>query len=66
MKRDVGVELLIEAFKEFVAKNNNNIEKTEEGAVRFLLDFLNDYRFLPYIYVDLLEEQILTAVPSPC
>ena len=39
---DVGVELLIEAFKEFAALNLNNddIEETEECAVELILDFL--------------------------
>ena len=37
---DIGVELLVEAFKEFTAKHEVDTEKTEEGAVQLILEFL--------------------------
>ena len=38
---DIGSELLIEAFKTFVDKAEAPIEKTQDAAVKFILDFLN-------------------------
>jgi hypothetical protein len=37
---DVGSELLIEAFKTFVAKYDEDIDKTEDGGVKLILEYL--------------------------
>ena len=37
---DVGSELLIESFKTFLAKYDEDIDQTEDGAVKLILEFL--------------------------
>ena len=53
---DVGTELLIEAFKTFMEEQNPAFEKSEEGAVKLLLEFLRSSDLKYYYDPDSYEE----------
>ena len=53
---DIGTELLVEAFKHFVEKNDVHINETEDGAVKLLLEFLKNLDIKYYYDPDNYEE----------
>ena len=53
---DVGTELLIEAFKTFIDKYNDDIDKTEDGAVQLILELLKTSDLKYYYDPDNYEE----------
>ena len=68
---DIGIELLVEAFKTFLINAEDTIEKTEDAAVKLILKFLESEDIKYYYDPDNYEEKkvhddMMSSVKDNC